>query len=103
MSRRTEKNMATAVGPMEEFGGGGAALLPRTRQLLSAVWEQLCLLLHVIYYTFMSGRSGGDPRLCSHPTLSRSGAKFDRCRGAFTAARCRVGQFPTVSLARNSS
>lgn len=41
---------------LERFGSGGLALLPRTRQMLTVLWEQLRLLLQVIYYTFMSGK-----------------------------------------------
>ncbi|KAM7397125.1 hypothetical protein PAMP_020122 [Pampus punctatissimus] len=39
---------------MEKFGSGGMALLPWTKQLLTVLWEQLRLLVQVIYYTFMS-------------------------------------------------
>uniref|UniRef100_A0A3P9JJA5 Protein phosphatase 1, regulatory subunit 15B n=1 Tax=Oryzias latipes TaxID=8090 RepID=A0A3P9JJA5_ORYLA len=40
---------------MEKFGiGGGMALLPWTKQMLTVLWEQLRLLVQVIYYTFMS-------------------------------------------------
>ncbi|XP_035498382.2 protein phosphatase 1 regulatory subunit 15B [Scophthalmus maximus] len=39
---------------MERFGGAGTALLPWTRQMLSVVWEQLRLLVQVIYCSFMS-------------------------------------------------
>ncbi|XP_029290425.1 protein phosphatase 1 regulatory subunit 15A [Cottoperca gobio] len=54
--------MATAVGSekgsertaMERFGSGGMALLPWTKQMLTVLWEQLRLLVQVIYYTFMS-------------------------------------------------
>uniref|UniRef100_UPI0037E84EB1 protein phosphatase 1 regulatory subunit 15A n=1 Tax=Semicossyphus pulcher TaxID=241346 RepID=UPI0037E84EB1 len=54
--------MATLVGSekgsertaMERFGSGGMALLPWTKQMLTVLWEQLRLLVHVIYYTFMS-------------------------------------------------
>lgn len=54
--------MATLGGPqrggertaMERFGSGGMALLPWTRQMLTVLWEQLRLLVQVIYYTFMS-------------------------------------------------
>ncbi|KAK5866946.1 hypothetical protein PBY51_011477 [Eleginops maclovinus] len=54
--------MATTVGSergseraaMERFGCGGMALLPWTKQLLTVMWEQLRLLVQVIYYTFMS-------------------------------------------------
>ncbi|XP_030281746.1 protein phosphatase 1 regulatory subunit 15A [Sparus aurata] len=54
--------MATIVGPdkgseraaMERFGSGGMALLPWTKQILTVLWEQLRLLVQVIYYTFMS-------------------------------------------------
>lgn len=54
--------MATTVGPeegcdraaMETFGSGGMALLPWTKQMLTVLWEQLRLLVQVIYYTFMS-------------------------------------------------
>ncbi|CAJ1055958.1 protein phosphatase 1 regulatory subunit 15B [Xyrichtys novacula] len=54
--------MATVVGSdngsertaMERFGSGGMALLPWTKQILTVLWEQLRLLLQVIYYTFMS-------------------------------------------------
>ncbi|XP_037307354.2 protein phosphatase 1 regulatory subunit 15B [Pungitius pungitius] len=50
--------MAAVVGSeraaMERFGSGGAALLPWTKQMLTVLWEQLRLLLQVIYYTFVS-------------------------------------------------
>ncbi|XP_039989860.1 protein phosphatase 1 regulatory subunit 15B [Xiphias gladius] len=54
--------MATTVGAdkgcertaMERFGSGGMALLPWTKQMLSVMWEQLRLLVQVIYYTCMS-------------------------------------------------
>ncbi|XP_076590081.1 uncharacterized protein LOC143322647 [Chaetodon auriga] len=54
--------MATIVGPgkdtertaMERFGSGGMALLPWTKQMLTVLWEQLRLLVQVIYYTFVS-------------------------------------------------
>ncbi|XP_059192076.1 protein phosphatase 1 regulatory subunit 15B [Centropristis striata] len=53
--------MAAAVGSekvpertMERFGTGGMALLPWTRHMLTVLWEQLRLLVQVIYYTFMS-------------------------------------------------
>lgn len=53
--------MAAVVGSeraaMEKFGSGGAALLPWTKQMLTVLWEQLRLLLQVIYYTFVSGKS----------------------------------------------
>ncbi|XP_069383990.1 protein phosphatase 1 regulatory subunit 15A-like isoform X1 [Paralichthys olivaceus] len=39
---------------MERFGSGGMALLPWTRQMLTVMWEQLRLLLQVIYCSFMS-------------------------------------------------
>ncbi|XP_034541989.1 protein phosphatase 1 regulatory subunit 15B [Notolabrus celidotus] len=39
---------------MERFGTGGMALLPWTKQILTVLWEQLRLLVQVIYYTFMS-------------------------------------------------
>lgn len=56
--------MASTVGAdkvcggtaVERFGSGGMALLPWTKQMLTVVWEQLRLLLQVIYYTFMSGK-----------------------------------------------
>ncbi|XP_068595553.1 protein phosphatase 1 regulatory subunit 15B [Brachionichthys hirsutus] len=54
--------MAPAVGrdagsepaAMERFGRGGLALLPWTKQMLAVLWEQLRLLLSVIYYTCVS-------------------------------------------------
>ncbi|XP_017288317.1 protein phosphatase 1 regulatory subunit 15B [Kryptolebias marmoratus] len=53
--------MATSVcekgcerAEVERFGGGGMALLPWTKQMLTVLWEQLRLLVQVIYYTFMS-------------------------------------------------
>ncbi|XP_035520423.1 protein phosphatase 1 regulatory subunit 15B [Morone saxatilis] len=54
--------MATIVGPekgsertaIERFGSGGMALLPWTKQMLTVLWEQLRLLVQVIYYTFIS-------------------------------------------------
>lgn len=56
--------MSTVVGSengsertaMERFGSGGMALLPWTKQMLTVLWEQLRLLVQVIYYTFMSGK-----------------------------------------------
>ncbi|XP_074533096.1 uncharacterized protein LOC141796086 [Halichoeres trimaculatus] len=39
---------------MERFGNGGMALLPWTKQMLTVLWEQLRLLVQVIYYSFMS-------------------------------------------------
>lgn len=59
-----KKKMATIVGPgkgsertaMERFGSGGMALLPWTKQMLTVLWEQLRLLVQVIYYTFISGQ-----------------------------------------------
>lgn len=42
---------------MESFDSGGMALLPRTKQMLTVLWEQLRLLLQVIYYTFLSGKN----------------------------------------------
>lgn len=42
---------------MELLAGGGLALLPWTRHLLAALWEQVRLLLQVIYCTFISGES----------------------------------------------
>lgn len=62
--RSEEKKMATIVGPgkgsertaMERFGSGGMALLPWTKQMLTVLWEQLRLLVQVIYYTFISGQ-----------------------------------------------
>lgn len=41
---------------MERFGSGGMALLPWTKQMLTVLWEQLRLLVQVIYYSFMSGK-----------------------------------------------
>ena len=60
-----DAKMATAGGSvkgcertaMERFGAGGMALLPWTKQMLTVLWEQLRLLVQVIYYTFMSGRN----------------------------------------------
>ncbi|XP_028287958.1 protein phosphatase 1 regulatory subunit 15A [Parambassis ranga] len=54
--------MATIVGSeegcertaMERFGSGGMALLPWTKQMLTVLWEQIRLLVQVIYYSFMS-------------------------------------------------
>uniref|UniRef100_UPI003AADFCA5 uncharacterized protein n=1 Tax=Centroberyx gerrardi TaxID=166262 RepID=UPI003AADFCA5 len=54
--------MATSVGSangldrtaMERFGSGGMALLPWTKQMLTVLWEQLRLLVQVIYYSFIS-------------------------------------------------
>ncbi|KAK5901791.1 hypothetical protein CesoFtcFv8_007115 [Champsocephalus esox] len=54
--------MATTVGSekgsertaIERFGCGGMALLPWTKQMLTVLWEQLRLLVQVIYYTFIS-------------------------------------------------
>ncbi|CAL8326106.1 unnamed protein product [Gadus morhua 'NCC'] len=39
---------------MEGFGTSGRALLPWTRHLLGAVWDQVCTLLQVLYISFMS-------------------------------------------------
>ncbi|KAM4618465.1 uncharacterized protein ACJ7VT_007847 [Polymixia lowei] len=47
--------MATSIdSTMETFGGGGMALLPWTKQILGVLWEQLRLLVQVIYFSFMS-------------------------------------------------
>uniref|UniRef100_A0A3P8STQ3 Protein phosphatase 1, regulatory subunit 15B n=1 Tax=Amphiprion percula TaxID=161767 RepID=A0A3P8STQ3_AMPPE len=54
--------MATTVGSVrgsertaiERFGSGGMALLPWTKQMLTVLWEQLRLLVQVIYYSFLS-------------------------------------------------
>ncbi|XP_029952501.1 protein phosphatase 1 regulatory subunit 15A [Salarias fasciatus] len=50
--------MAAVVGSertaMERFGNGGMALLPWTKQMLTVLWEQLRLLIQVIYYSFVS-------------------------------------------------
>ncbi|KAJ7998178.1 hypothetical protein DPEC_G00219900 [Dallia pectoralis] len=54
--------MAPCVGPMsgphrstmERFGGGGMALLPWTKQILTVLWEHLRLLVQVIYYSCLS-------------------------------------------------
>lgn len=42
---------------MELLAEGGLALLPWTRHLLATLWEQVRLLLQVIYCTFISGES----------------------------------------------
>lgn len=42
---------------MARVGPGGLALLPWTKHMLAALWGQLRLLLQVIYYTFVSGKS----------------------------------------------
>lgn len=76
--------MATIVGPdkgseraaMERFGSGGMALLPWTKQILTVLWEQLRLLVQVIYYTFMSGKS----------KVNRKTFLFCLCLFAFTPA-----------------
>ncbi|XP_047201371.1 protein phosphatase 1 regulatory subunit 15B [Girardinichthys multiradiatus] len=47
--------MATTVeSGLERFSGGGMALLPWTKQILTVLWDQLRLLIQVIYYTFIS-------------------------------------------------
>lgn len=64
-SEEVKRKMATGVGAdkgpertaMETFGSGGMALLPWTKHMLTVMWEQLRLLVHVIYYTFMSGKT----------------------------------------------
>lgn len=43
---------------MERFGGAGLALLPWTRHMLTVLWEHVRLLLQVIYYTFVNGKTG---------------------------------------------
>ncbi|XP_055790716.1 protein phosphatase 1 regulatory subunit 15B-like [Salvelinus fontinalis] len=40
---------------MERFGDGGMALLPWIMHILTVQWEQLRLLVPVIYYSFLSG------------------------------------------------
>lgn len=42
---------------MARMRPGGLALLPWTKQMISVLWGQLRLLLRVIYYTVMSGKS----------------------------------------------
>ncbi|CDQ67188.1 unnamed protein product [Oncorhynchus mykiss] len=39
---------------MERFGDGGMALLPWTKHVLTVLWEQLRVLVHVIYYSFLA-------------------------------------------------
>ncbi|XP_020311447.1 protein phosphatase 1 regulatory subunit 15B isoform X2 [Oncorhynchus kisutch] len=40
---------------MERFGDRGMALLPWIMHILTVLWEQLRSLVHVIYYSFLSG------------------------------------------------
>lgn len=47
---------------MARFRPGGLALLPWTKQMLTVLWGQLRLLLRVIYYSFMSGKTP-EPKL----------------------------------------
>lgn len=62
---RESAKMAPTVGSegrreraeMARFPAGGVALLPWTKQMLTVLWGQLRVLLQVIYYTFMSGKS----------------------------------------------
>lgn len=46
--------MERTGGAMERFGGAGMALLPWTRHMIAVLWDQLRLLVQVIYYTFIS-------------------------------------------------
>lgn len=41
-------------GAMERFSGAGVALLPWTRHMIAVLWDQLRVLVQVIYYTFIS-------------------------------------------------
>ncbi|XP_034444892.1 uncharacterized protein LOC117763665 isoform X2 [Hippoglossus hippoglossus] len=54
MSPTVGVDQAPEQAAMERFGSGGKALLPWTKQMLTVMWEQLRLLLQVIYCTFMS-------------------------------------------------
>ncbi|XP_062245341.1 protein phosphatase 1 regulatory subunit 15B [Platichthys flesus] len=54
MSPTVGVDQAPQQAAMERFGSGGRALLPWTKQILTVMWEQLRLLLQVIYCTFMS-------------------------------------------------
>nr|XP_057931447.1 protein phosphatase 1 regulatory subunit 15B [Doryrhamphus excisus] len=44
----------TITTTLESFGCRGMAILPWTKQLLTVLWEQLWLLVHVIYCSFLS-------------------------------------------------
>lgn len=39
------------------FGESGMTILPWTKQMLCVLWEQLRFLVHLICYSFMSGKS----------------------------------------------
>ncbi|CAB1441476.1 unnamed protein product [Pleuronectes platessa] len=54
MSPTVGVEQAPQQAAMERFGSGGMALLPWTKQIFTVMWEQLRLLLQVIYCTFMS-------------------------------------------------
>lgn len=74
--------MAPTVGSeradMARIGPGGLALLPWTRQMLTVLWTQIRLLLQVIYYTFISGKSPLRVRVStrgSGPKLGRNSVR----------------------------
>ncbi|KAK2880450.1 protein phosphatase 1 regulatory subunit 15B [Channa argus] len=54
MASVVSEEKASERTAMERFGSGGMALLPWTKQMLTVLWEQLRLLVQVIYYTFIS-------------------------------------------------
>ncbi|XP_054632975.1 protein phosphatase 1 regulatory subunit 15B [Dunckerocampus dactyliophorus] len=48
------RTTTTTTTTMESFGCRGMAILPWTKQLLTVLWEQLWLLVQVIYCSFLS-------------------------------------------------
>ncbi|KAM9529507.1 uncharacterized protein ACWYII_041678 [Salvelinus alpinus] len=54
MASRVDFRKGSHRTAMERFGDGGMALLPWTKHVLTVLWEQLRVLVHVIYYSFLA-------------------------------------------------
>ncbi|XP_028971059.2 protein phosphatase 1 regulatory subunit 15B [Esox lucius] len=54
MASRVSTMRSSHRNTMERFGDGGMALIPWTKQILTVLWENLRLLVQVIYYSCLS-------------------------------------------------